>query len=107
MTDPPRKATFSVLPTLRVRSATWATRTLAQVAIFMPTNPAAPERTAPSKKATPACQAINSATNAATPSAIGATNLYSYRKNASAPSRMAAAISRMRGEPSLIFLVSA
>ena len=84
--------------------AALAVRTLARVATFMPQKPARMENRAPITKQAAVSQSLNTPikTNSAT---IKITRiLYSDFKKASAPSAMAAEISRIRSLPTGAFM---
>ncbi len=95
---PPRKASASA--GARPPRAASAVRTLARTETIIPMKPAAPERVAPMTKPTadsiPMPKPISTARTMATMPIV----MYWRRKNAIAPSWIAAAMARMRSLPS-------
>ncbi len=103
VTAPDRKATFS--PSARPLEDASVVRTLAWTDTFMPMNPAAPESTAPSTKPTGACQFWKKAAiTIVTATPTMAMVWYCRFRYASAPSRIAAAISCILALPDGIFM---
>ena len=101
MTEPPENATARAR-FIPPSEAAWAVRTLARVATFMPKKPARMEKPAPSRKHSAVSHALSPMNRpiSRNSAAMNTTRMrYSAFKKASAPSAMAAAISRMRSFP--------
>ena len=102
---PPHRATLTVSPMERVSRATFAVRTLAYVALRMPSTQTALDMHAPNRNVMPLVASMNREKIAASTTTTMAMVLNSVSRNAVAPERMIPAISTMTSVPSRILRI--